>query len=198
MKFLAFTDLHSDKDALKLLLKRASDDDIEFLICAGDFTNFGDNMGYILKQLNSLKKFVYLIPGNHETDEEINAIIAKYPHCININRKAVKINDYVLLGYGEGGFSVKDDEFRKISREWYSKYQDDNIILVTHGPPYGTGVDLVENNFTGNKDYRHFIERIKAKLVISGHIHETAGKVVTFNDIKYVNPGWEGMIIELD
>jgi uncharacterized protein len=198
MKFLTFVDLHSDKEALKILLERASQDDIQFLICAGDFTNFGDNMGYILKKLNSLRKFVYLIPGNHETDEEINSKIAKYPHCVNINRKAIRVEDYVLLGYGEGGFSREDKEFRKLSRDWYGQYQDENIILITHGPPYGVGIDLVEGNFTGNKDYRHFAERIKPKLVISGHIHETAGKIVTFNEIKYVNPGWQGMVIELD
>ena len=198
MKFLAFVDLHEDKKYLKELLKRASQDDIDFVVCAGDLTMFGRGLRYILKKFNDLGKKFYIIPGNHESDSMFKEVIADYPNCINFNKKAIKKDNYVFLGYGGGGFAAEDSEFRKISRDWYSKYQDEKVILVTHGPPFGTKIDLLEKRQVGNHDYRKFIERIKAKLMICGHIHETAGVQDKVGKTIVINPGWEGMVIELN
>ena len=198
MKFLTFTDLHEDKDALLSLLKRAKQEDIEFLVTAGDLTVFGKSLRYVLKNLNDLGKKVYLIPGNHESDTMLNNVLSDYPFCINFNSKAISLGNYVLLGFGGGGFSVEDAEFRKISRNWYSQYQDNKTILVTHGPPFGTKVDILEGKNVGNRDFRKFIDRIKPKLVICGHLHEAAGKVDQIGDTKIINPGWDGMVVELN
>jgi uncharacterized protein len=198
MKFLTFVDLHEDKKYLKELIKRASQDDIDFVVCAGDITLFGRGLRYILKQFNNLNKKVYLIPGNHESDRMFKEVISDYPNCINFNHKVIKKDDYVLLGYGGGGFSAQDPEFRKISREWYSKYQDSKVILVTHGPPANTTIDLLEKRHVGNLDYRKFVERIKPKLMICGHLHETAGMQDKIDKTIVINPGWEGMVIELN
>ena len=197
MKFLTFVDLHEDKKYLKELIKRASKDDIDFVICAGDLTMFGRSLRYVLKQFNNLNKKVYLIPGNHESDKMFKEVIADYPNCINFNKKAIKKEDYVILGYGGGGFAADDPEFRKISREWYGKYQNDKVILVTHGPPYGNKTDLLEKRHVGNYDYKKFVERIKPKLMICGHLHETAGTQDKIGKTIIINPGWEGRVIEL-
>ena len=103
-----------------------------------------------------------------------------------------------LESFGFSTVAAEDAEFRKISREWYGKYQDEKVILVTHGPPSGTKIDLLEKRQVGNYDYRKFIERIKAKLMICGHIHETAGVQDKVGKTIVINPGWEGMVIELN
>ncbi|MBU0470685.1 MAG: metallophosphoesterase family protein [Nanoarchaeota archaeon] len=197
MKFLTFTDLHADKTLLKELVSRASKEDIDFLVCCGDISIFGKGLRHTLKELNSLNKKVYVLPGNHESDEMMTKAVADLSNCENIHRKAVEIDDYIFLGYGEDGFSQKDPEFRKISREWYGKYNGRKIVLVTHGPAYGTKADRLEKTHAGNIDYRNFVERIKPKLMISGHLHETVGAVDTIGKTKVINPGWEGMVIEL-
>ncbi len=197
MKFLAFVDLHEDKKFLQRLLARAMQSDVEFLVCAGDLTQFGRNLRYILRHLNDLGKKVYLIPGNHESDTMLASVLMDYPFCININRQAVEIGDYVFLGFGEGGFSTEDANFRKVAREWYSQHQGKKLVLITHGPPYGTKIDFLGGQHTGNTDFLAFIKRIAPKLVICGHIHETAGKVDKIGETSVINPGWEGMIIEL-
>jgi Icc-related predicted phosphoesterase len=197
MKFLAFVDLHEDKKTLRLLLERAAQPDVDFLICAGDLTQFSRNIRFIMRQFNNLGKKIYLIPGNHETDEVIAEVVPDYPNFVNINNKSVEIGDYVLMGYGGGGFSAEDASFRKISREWYGKFKERKTILVIHGPPFGTKTDLLDGHYVGNKDYRAFIERIQPKLVICGHIHETAGVIDKIGETKVINPGGEGMIVEL-
>jgi len=197
MKFLTFVDVHEDKKAIKDIVKRASKEDIEFLICAGDLSWFGKGLRFVLKQLNAIGKKVYLIPGNHEDDELFAKVLGDYPNCINFNQKAVRIGEYLFLGYGGGGFSLEDPEFRKVARGWYSKYNGEKIILVLHGPPHGNKTDLIDKNHVGNIDFRKFIERIKPKLVVCGHLHETAGVQDKIGNIKVINPGWDGLVIEL-
>ena len=92
---------------------------------------------------------------------------------------------------------MEDAEFRKLAREWYGKYKGQKIVLVTHQPPLGTTLDLLGNKHVGNKDYRQWIERLQPKLVIAGHLHETAGATDIIGKTRVVNPGWEGMVIEL-
>jgi Icc-related predicted phosphoesterase len=198
MKFLAFVDLHEDKKALKKLLELSAKPEVDFIICAGDLTQFSRNIRFILRQFNELGKKIYLIPGNHESDTLFEEILPDYQNFVDINNKAIQIGDYVLLGYGGGGFSSQDADFRRIARDWYSKYKDKKIILVIHGPPYGTKTDFLEGHYVGNKDYRAFIERIKPKLVICGHIHETAGMIDKIEETQVINPGSEGMFIDLN
>jgi uncharacterized protein len=199
MKFLVFSDLHGEKKAIREIIERGKKKEIDFLICGGDYTLFGQNARFILKQLNSVGKKCYIISGNHEEGiENLDMIMKEYPNCINFDRKAIKIGGYVFLGYGGGGFAMEDEEFRKIARKWYGKYNGEKIILVTHMAPYGNKLDLLtEEHHVGNHDYRSFVERIKPKLAISGHLHETVNEVDTIGETKLVNPGWDGMVIEL-
>lgn len=197
MKFLAFVDLHDDKRFLQELAKRAKEPDIDFVLCAGDLSQFGRGLTAVLDKFKDSGKKLYLIPGNHETDEMFSKVDNNYPNLINFNRQAVRIGNYVFLGYGEGGFAQEDPEFRKLARDWYGKYKNEKLVLVTHGPPYGTKQDWLENRHVGNKDFRQFIERIKPLLVVCGHVHETAQAIDEISGVKIVNPGWEGMVIEL-
>jgi len=197
MKFLTFADLHGDFGLLKKLIKRAKEKDIEFVLLAGDFTAFERSMRAILKKLNDIGKPIFIIPGNHEEGGEYKKAIKDYPNCRDVDRKAIEVDDFVILSYGGNGFSATDSEFRDIGRKWYGKYKDKKVILMTHGPPYNTTLDSINGSHVGNKDYRKFIERIKPKLAISGHIHETFGAMDKIGKTQLINPGWEGMVVEL-
>ena len=197
MKFLTFVDIHEDVHLLKELLKRAAEPDIDFIICAGDFTSFGRGIIRFLKEFEKVGKKLYLIPGNHEEREGLLDITAQFSNVVNLHTKAVKINGYIFLGYGGGGFANEDAQFRTLARQWYGKYKGQKIVLVTHGPPLGTTLDRLGNKHVGNIDYRQWIERLQPKLVIAGHLHETAGATDKIGKTKLVNPGWEGMVIEL-
>ena len=59
-------------------------------------------------------------------------------------------------------------------------------------------LDLLEMGHVGNKDYLKFIRRMKPKLAISGHLHETVGVMDKIDKTQIVNPGWDGMVIELN
>jgi Icc-related predicted phosphoesterase len=198
MKFLTFTDLHEDKAQLRELVNRANSEDVDFVVCCGDISTFGAGLKNVLRSFDKIEKPFYVIPGNHEEHLEWEKILDDFNNCINLHLQAIEVENYIFLGYGGDGFSQEDKKFRKISRDWYGKYNGKKIIMVTHGPPLGTKLDWLENRHVGNKDYRKFIQRIKPKLAISGHLHETVGLTDTIAETKLINPGWEGMIIELN
>ncbi len=198
MKFLVFTDLHENKKGLKELLVRAAAKDIDFIVCCGDVSTFGRGFEHVLSSFNDLKKKLYVVPGNHEEHGTFfEDSVSKYPFCVSLHQKAVKVGSYWFLGYGGGGFALEDKNFRKIAREWYGEFNGEKVVLVTHQPPYGSAVDWLSNRHVGNKDYRAFIERINPRLVLCGHLHETVGTIEKLGDTKVVNPGWDGMVIEL-
>jgi len=179
------------------LIARAARKDINFIVCCGDISTFGNGLKYNLTKLNSLGKKVYIVPGNHEEGAEFADIIAKYANLVNVDRRALLVEDYVFLGYGGGGFTLQDAEFRKTARNWYGKYNGKKILLITHQPPFGTKLDRLGERHVGNKDFSAFILRVKPKLALSGHLHETVGIVDSIEETKIANPGWEGMVIEL-
>src|SRR3989338_9370335 len=184
MKFLTFTDLHEDKEVLNELVQRASKSDIDFIVCCGDISTFGNGLKFNLKKLNSLGKKVYVIPGNHEEGPEFDAVVAEFSNLVNLDRKARAVGDYIFLGYGGGGFTLQDAEFRKIAREWYGKYNGKKKLLGKHQTPDNTKLDLMGQRHVGNKDFAAFILRIKPKLVLSGHLHETVGTVDSMGETK--------------
>lgn len=198
MKLLAFVDLHGDIKLFRELISRAKKNDIDLVLIAGDLTVFEGNLKYMLGKLNAIGKKILLIPGNHESEKSLRETVKDYEHCVDLHEKALKVKGYIFLGYGEGGFALEDAEFRKIARHWYGEYQKEKIILVVHAPPFGTQLDRLDNRYAGNKDIRSFIERIKPKLVVCGHLHENAGKVDKIGETQIINPGWEGMVVELD
>ncbi len=198
MKFLAFTDIHQNEKQIKVLLARAKEKDIDFVVCCGDFSTFGRGAQKLLAQFNALKKKLYIIPGNHEEQGTFFAdVIEGFEYVVGVHAREVKVGNYLFVGYGTGGFAQEDAEFRKVARKWYSEFRDEKMILLLHGPPFGTTADLINERHVGHKDYRAFIERAKPKLVICGHLHETFGATDMIGTTKVVNPGQEGMVIEM-
>ena len=198
MKFLVFSDVHEDFDQIKILSDRAKEDDIDFVLVPGDFTSFERELKQVLKVFNEIGKPVYLLPGNHEESEAYKETVKKYKNLTDFDRSTFEKEDFIFLGYGGGGFSQTDAEFRTLARKWYGEHKNKKIIFVTHGPAYNTKLDVVHETHVGHKDYRAFIERIKPMLAICGHIHETAGMTDKIGDTHLINPCWEGMVIELN
>ena len=66
----------------------------------------------------------------------------------------------------------------KLDKHWQRSIEDDVDILVIHGPPKGI-LDISEDRnsnleFCGCKALkRHVVDRIKPKLMLFGHIHNS-------------------------
>ncbi len=198
MKILAFVDMHGHLPALKTLLRKAKEENVDVVVCAGDFTIFSNHLYYILHELNTLGKPILVIPGNHENGIEIRKCCILLENCIALHNNKFRLGEYLFIGYGGGGFDAIDKGFEKSSKQFLKLLKkEDKPILVTHAPPYNTRVDNLNGIHCGNRSIRNFIKKAKPVLAVCGHLHETMGKEDRIGKTRVINPGYVGKIIEI-
>jgi len=200
MKILAFTDTHMSTVAEKKIVEKARKDKPDIMLCCGDFTVFMHDAHKFLKRINSLNITTYLIHGNHEHEHMIADMCKKHKNIKFIHKKAIEHKDLLIMGYGGDGFSVSDPMFKFTARSFEQiimKKKKHKKILMLHQPPHNSGIDIIYGDFAGNKTTKRFIEKHKIHLVLAGHLHENSGKMHEHKGTKYINPGPNGMIIEI-
>ena len=198
MKILAFTDIHGKREIVNEIIRKDINEKPDLLVCAGDLSDFGRHIDRIAANLNKLNKTILIIPGNHETDEEISRICKDNKNIINIHKGVYEKDGYLFFGYGGGGFSKEDPRFERTSLKFKKEMEKGKkIILITHAPIYNTKLDLLNGEHIGNKSTRRFIDDVQPELVICGHLHENEMITDYIKKTKIVNPGYEGMIIKI-
>ena len=198
MKILACTDMHSNMIVLDKIIKKARDCDAVF--CCGDITIFGNGLKKVLAKLNSIGRTVFIIPGNHEDTLEFKNECNKYDKIINVNQKIALLDKYLIFGFGGGGFSRRDSNLDVISRKMKGVITENNDkikIMLTHAPPSDTKLDIIVGGHCGNKSINEVIIKYNFNYLFCGHIHETFKKVDKLNNTICMNPGPEGIIIEI-
>src|SRR3989344_7009818 len=105
MKILAFSDVHGDRGMVLKLVARAKKDDIDLVVCAGDFTVFERQTKGVLADLDTIGKTVLIIPGNHETPAGIEKHIKHCKNIILIHKKMWSSCGVTFLGWGTDGFT---------------------------------------------------------------------------------------------
>lgn len=196
MKILAFVDTHGNEKHLKIIRGKIKKFNPELLICAGDITIFESDIEKQMEILSGLGKKVLLLPGNHEGEEILYMLSAFYENIIFLHQAYYRMDGYFFIGYGGDGFRMADKKFEKVTKKLIKDLKPgEKVVLVTHGPPYGTELDLLNNDHIGNKSYKDFIKKHKPILSICGHLHENSGKEDKL--FKIINPGPDGKIIDI-
>lgn len=198
MKILAFVDMHGSSKAFKKVKEKAKKADI--IVCAGDISIFENGLDKLLEKLAKLKKKILIIPGNHEGYLDLRLLSKRFDNIIEIHEKSHIEGEYLFLGYGGGGFSMVDKHFNKIAKRFEKKIKKNKgkkVILITHAPPYKTEIDKIMDEPCGNKTIKNFVLKVKPDLVVSGHLHETAGKEDKIGKIKLINPGPYGKVVSV-
>ena len=198
MKLLAFTDVHQNKKALLNIKEKARREKPDFLVCCGDLSIFGNGLEESAKFLNNLNIKTLIIPGNHETPEEIKELCLENKNFINIHQGAYEYHNYIFFGWGTGGFSSREEKFERIAKQFKKSYEKTKkLIFITHAPIYNTKLDHLSMGHRGCKSTREFVEETNPVLVLCGHFHEKFRKQDKIGKTLIVNPGDDGMIIEL-
>jgi len=195
MKVLLCSDIHNHKPSLALL--RSKSKNVDLIICAGDMSLWDCGLESTLKELSSFGKPVFVIHGNHEDAIETKNVCLKFDNLTFFHKEVVKFKDLFLIGFGGGGFSLQDKGFENFIKRLVLKDYS-RAILVTHGPPFETCLDeKTVGVHVGCESYKRFILKNKPLVAVSGHIHETSGMVCNLGDVILINPGSDGVIVEL-
>lgn len=195
MKILAFADTHGNLNAMKRLLEKGRG--VDLLICAGDISNFGHNLKGLVAKFKNLNKPMLIVHGNHESEEQIREVCKNFKWVICIHKGAYQLGNYYFFGYGGGGFSREDPEYEKLIKKFKKTLKKETkVVLITHGPPYGTKCDMMPHQgHVGCKTYTKVDKELKPILHICGHLHETDSIRDKIGDTLIINPGAKGKII---
>lgn len=198
MKILFFVDTHDDKEALARLAELAKKQKVDLLVCAGDISEFGKDLRANIKSMDIGKRML-IIPGNHEDADDINKAIKGLKWVTSIHKKSLCVGGVLFLGCGGGGLSEYNTQFER-SMDSFKKAMEvfsGKVVLVLHGPPYNTKLDTLGIKRLGVKSVRQFIEAAQPDYAICGHFHETAGKQDKVGKTVIINPGKDGVVLEL-
>jgi Icc-related predicted phosphoesterase len=194
MKLLVLADIHGHVEHLSAIGTAAGT--CNGIVIAGDITDFGgaEQAQFIISSLSAFGKPLLAVPGNCDlpkaADELKNSGISLQGHHIEIGGL-----QFVGAGGSLPSTAVEADEtgeetFRRtLARSVSGLASTDNLVLVTHQPAWGVGLDRRDSGrHGGSRAVREFIEQYQPILAISGHIHEAYG-IDQLGATMLLNPG---------
>lgn len=201
MKFLAISDVHSEKN--ENLYKYLENNDIDLVIITGDITDFGP-LEFVDEFVKSILEYdcdVIAIPGNCDPAGICNAINDSGAFCLH--KQIVAYGNAILFGYGGSNPTpfdtpgeIEDNKIYGDVYELLAQHEyvaNDKVprvkILVTHAPPYNTKADLVNDDHVGSQGIQKSIHEFEPDINICGHIHEAKSQDKIGNTTNVFNPG---------
>ena len=198
MKLLVFSDVHSDARALERLMAIEAD----YYFCAGDLVNWSrkiDAMGEILQKRADR---MYVIPGNHETAQQVTDICERFG-LNDFHNGQIEIGGFHVIGMGYSNPTPFDTPGEYSEEELAQRLHTFDglkpMIAICHVPPYGTMLDRITNlRHAGSKSMREFLQREQPRYFFCGHIHEAAGAQEKLGETSAMNVGKKGYLLDLE
>ena len=200
MRLLLFSDLHCNVKAARKLVEQARHADI--VIGAGDFGIARRSIERTINVLKAIDKPAILVPGNAESDVELAQACRSWASTHVLHGTSVTINGITFFGLGGGvpitpfgawSFDLSEEQASRLLARC-----PDSCILVTHSPPKGAVDVSSRGRSLGSVAIRKVIEKKTPKLVVCGHIHESAGQHAYLGRTPVVNAGPSGYEWVLD
>ncbi len=178
MLILVVSDIHGKVGNLEKIVKLIHNKGVEKAVILGDMTNLGGKR-QAEETLKALEGFeVMAIAGNFDTAEVADFLEKK---GVSLQGKRKEVGQWAFAGFGggklgnPGGFLFSEEEIGKGLENVLEKGK--KTILVTHLPPFGTGIDkCYTGKHIGSRSVRKAIEEFKPVLHLCGHCHEAAGE----------------------
>ncbi len=200
-KILCIADIHGNIQELLRLREFAASSDIDDVIILGDFSGHNalkdrkENEEDVIHVLSIMSNFNLLcIPGNCDWKSVIHIFDR---HGVNLHRKAVTVDDTVLIGLGGSNptpfntpFELTEEEIYEELKSLLRKNKNKKVILVLHCPPKNTVCDMTDDGMhVGSSAVRQIVEEFQPNLVLCSHVHESGGKDDRIGRSRIVNIG---------
>lgn len=197
MRLLIFSDIHNDRRALERLM----DTEADYYFAAGDMVTWAKGFDQIGPLLQKRAKRMYVIPGNHESESDIDALCSKYG-LTSLHGRSLTIDGFTVAGLGYSNPTPFDtpgeysEEELAVRLGRFAAF--DPLVLVCHCPPKGTLLDRVrEGTHAGSTAVRNFIEQRQPRYFFCGHIHEAEGVTIRMGTTQATNVGKRGFLLDL-
>ena len=198
MKLLLFSDVHVSLRHCQNLVKMSEAADL--VIGAGDIGALRSGIKRTISWLKDIQKPTVLVPGNAESQEELEDACQSWTQCQVLHGSGCQVLGLPIYGIGGGipitPFGSWSYDFSEEQAQELLKNCPSNGILITHSPPYKILDISSRGQHLGSTTVRETIIAKTPRLVVCGHIHESAGKQEQFGDTTVVNAGPQGMWYE--
>ncbi len=198
MKLLAFSDLHMARARAADIVAASAEADL--VIGAGDFCNMRQGLDEAMAMLSGIAAPFVVVPGNAESEPELRA--AAGPGVTVLHGDGCEIDGLKLFGLGYG---VPKTPFGDWSCDLSESYAAELLascekthVLITHSPPKGVADVTSAGQSVGSTAIRAAIERIRPRLALCGHIHDSWGVAGHLGASRVVNLGPRVNWFEID
>jgi len=198
LRLLIFSDIHNDWKTLERLLQTEAD----YYIAAGDQITWAKGLERCGEILRTRGDKVYVLPGNHESAEQVANMCARYG-MHNFHEKHFQVGKWHVAGLGYSSptpFNTPGEYSEPQLAERLQRFAElEPLVLICHAPPYGTDLDRVRQGLhAGSRAVREFIEKRQPTYFFCGHIHEAEGVAIEMGKTLARNVGKKGYLLELD
>ena len=195
MKLLLFSDLHRNQSAAAALVEKSASADV--MIGAGDFAVCRQGVEDCIHVLRHAHCPAVLVPGNGESQEELQSACDGWSQAHVLHGTAVQIGGVDFFGVGGGipvtPFGSWSWDFSEEEAEQLIADCPPAAVLISHSPPFGL-VDVTSaGDHAGSRTIREAIDKLSPGLVLCGHIHDSWEQQATFGQTKVINAGPRGV-----
>ncbi|HKE21921.1 MAG TPA: metallophosphoesterase [Bryobacteraceae bacterium] len=197
-KLLIFSDIHNDWNTLERLMETEAD----YYIAAGDQLTWSKGEVRCGEILSRRADKVYVLPGNHESAEQIGGLCARFG-LHNLHGRHIEVGRWQVAGLGYSNptpFNTPGEYSELQIGERLQRFADlDPLVLICHAPPHDTALDQIRPGLhAGSRAVREFIDKWQPPYFFCGHIHEAEGVQVKLGKTWAKNVGKPGYLLELD
>lgn len=201
MKILVISDAHGSVENIEKLSEQFKAADL--VLFGGDFAKFNhaETGKPTLEALRKSHESVFAVLGNCDEPEFIEEL---EDADINVQKSMTFTDGLVIAGSGGGSKFSGDTPFERTEEELAGDFdvisssieqiadkdgKCSSLVLIMHNPPKDTKADLIPAGVhVGSQLLRDFIEKTQPLLVVTGHIHESAG-IDRIGESTVINPG---------
>jgi len=195
VRILAFSDIHRDTRQAARLADRAREVDV--VVGAGDFASVHRGLEELIDMLVVIETPTVLVPGNNETEDALREACRGWRAATVLHGEGSEIDGVPFFGLGAGvpttpwpwSFDLTEDEAARMLGAC-----PPGGVLVVHSPPHG---HVDGDRHLGSEAILRAIEDKQPRLVVCGHIHESAGEESHVGPSRVLNLGPAGTVIEL-
>ena len=197
MNLLIFSDIHGDVKALERLVATPADG----YFVAGDLATFSRGLDKMGPVLATAEAPVYVMPGNHESEADIDAFCREFKFEFFHNR-VIELAGYHIAGLGYSNVTpfktpgeYTEPQFAERLAPWATLKP---LILICHCPPLDTLLDRAgEGKHFGSPTIRRFVDAHQPDWFFCGHIHEAEGVHAKMGATQAVNVGKRGYMLQI-
>lgn len=199
MRLLLFSDVHRNQEAARNLVKMAGEADVA--VGAGDFATMREGIHDVIDILAEIERPTILVPGNSESYEELAAACSDWPtaHVLQGSGRRIEGVDFWGVGgaipvtpFGSWSYDFSEDDGRRMLARCPPE-----AVIVSHSPPRGAVDRSSRGQNLGSAALLEAIAERQPRLVVCGHIHESAGRAETVAGTTVINAGPQGMYWDL-